>query len=103
MIIRKILAQLETATHPVAKALAKGDHQKVTFIAFKRGMELKEHITPFVSTLFVLQGTVAYHEGEKVRLLNKYDETPIPAATAHRVECLEDAMCLLVQDKMQVL
>ncbi|MDQ6815055.1 MAG: hypothetical protein M3040_15070 [Bacteroidota bacterium] len=43
MTIKEVIEQLETATHPVAKVLHKGDHCTVLIIGFKKGMKLKEH------------------------------------------------------------
>ncbi len=97
MIIKDILAQLETATHPVAKAIHKGEHFKVLAIGFKKGMILKEHTTALPAKLSVLFGAVLYKEGAIVKTLLQYDETDIPVDIVHSVECTEDALCLLTQ------
>ena len=56
MILKEIIASLENAAHPVAKALHKGDHFKVLAIGFKKGMVLKEHQAHLPTRLFVLSG-----------------------------------------------
>lgn len=97
MILSSIFEQLANSSHPVAKALAKGEHFKVIAIGFKMGMVLKEHKTSLPAKLLVLQGSVAYQEGEIVKLLGRYDETAIPVNVPHSVTCTEDALCLLIQ------
>jgi quercetin dioxygenase-like cupin family protein len=95
MIIKEVLQQLDTATHPVAKALYKTDGCKILVIAFKKGMLLKEHQTAVGGKLTILEGCVTYIEGDKNIELNKYDETIIPAKTIHAVQALEDSLCLI--------
>ena len=97
MVLKEILQQLETAVHPVAKALHKGDHFKVLAIAFKKGMILKEHQAHLPSKLFVLHGEVIYKEGEVTTPLSAYDEMAIPVQVLHSVEALSDSLCLLTQ------
>ena len=97
MIIREILVQLETSTHPVAKAIHKSDHFKVLAIGFKKGMVLKDHKAHQPSKLTVLSGRVMYNEGERNFDLKQYDETDIPVEIIHSVEALEDSLCLLTQ------
>jgi quercetin dioxygenase-like cupin family protein len=97
MIIQDILKQLETSTHPVAKAIHKGDHFKVLAIAFKKGMILKEHKTSNTAKLTVLSGSVIYHQNEIHQLLHQYEEVDIPTEVIHSVECTQDAICLLTQ------
>jgi quercetin dioxygenase-like cupin family protein len=97
MIIHEAVEQLKTADHPVAKAMHKMEHGKVLVLAFKKGMQLKDHRTPYSSLLLVLEGIVEYHEGAVVTTLNKFDEMPIVPDIVHAVVCLEDAICLLIQ------
>jgi quercetin dioxygenase-like cupin family protein len=97
MVIKEVLAQLETATHPVAKALHSGAHFKVLVLAFKAGMHLKEHKTHLPAKLTVFSGTVIYREGSKELTLNTYDTTDIHVDVTHSVEALEDSLCLLTQ------
>ncbi|MFZ1528262.1 MAG: hypothetical protein WAT19_06260 [Ferruginibacter sp.] len=97
MVIKEILQQLENSTHPVARALHKGEHFKVIAIAFKSGMLLHEHQAILPSKLTVLKGSVVYKEGEKEITLNEYDETEIPAKITHNVAALDDSLCLLTQ------
>ncbi len=97
MTIKEVLLQLETASHPVAKALHKGDHFKVLVIGFKRGMKLKEHKAHLPSKLTVILGQVIYREGEKEIVLNNFDEVDILINTKHWVEATEDSLCLLTQ------
>jgi len=97
MIIKDILLQLETSSHPVAKAIHKGEHFKVLTIAFKKGMILKEHKTSLPAKLTVFSGKVIYRQEELVKELHQYDETDIPAGITHAVECLDDAVWLLTQ------
>ncbi len=95
--INKIIEQLETSTNPVAKPLRTGVNFKVVAIGFKSGMILKEHKTALPAKLVVLKGMVTFVEGEKKIVLDQYDEVEIPTNTIHSVECLEEALCLLIQ------
>ncbi len=97
MIIKDLLAQLETVAHPLAKAIHKGEHFKVLAIAFKKGMILKEHRTQLAAKLTVLSGAVVYKEGMVEKTLLQYHETDIPVNVVHSVEALEDSLCLLTQ------
>ena len=97
MIIKEVLAQLENATHPVAKALHKTDHSRVLVIGFNKGMLLKEHKTHLPSKLTVLSGKVIYREGEKVIEAGQYEEVAIPVDILHSVEATETSLCLLTQ------
>jgi quercetin dioxygenase-like cupin family protein len=56
MVIKDVLEQLETANHPVAKQLHKGDNFKVIIMGFKNGMKLKEHNAPMPSKLIIIPG-----------------------------------------------
>ena len=97
MIIKDILAELETASHPVAKALHKGEHFKVLVMGFKNGMVLKEHKAHMPTKLTVLEGTVEYRQGEAVTVLNKHDSIDIPVDIVHSVLAKADSLCLLTQ------
>ena len=97
MIIKDLLLQLETSSHPVAKALHKGDHFKVLALAFKKDISLKEHKTSLNAKLVVLSGEVIYKQGDIIRKLAQYDETDIPLGVMHSVDCTEDALCILTQ------
>ena len=100
MVIKEILQQLETAVHPVAKALHKGGQFKVLAIGFKKGMILKEHQAHLPSKLFVLNGEVIYKEGEVSTTLSTYDEIVIPVQVLHSVEAISDSLCLLTQGEV---
>jgi quercetin dioxygenase-like cupin family protein len=93
----KVIEQLETSTHPVAKPLRVGVGFKVIVIGFKSGMILKEHKTALPAKLVVLNGVVIYIEGDKRVVLHQYEEVEIPADVTHAVECVADALCLLIQ------
>lgn len=97
MLIKDILTELETATHPLAKALHKGEHFKILVIGFKNGMVLKEHKAHMPSKLTVMDGTVEYRQGEEIVVLNKYDSFDIPVEEVHSVWAKEDSLCLLTQ------
>jgi quercetin dioxygenase-like cupin family protein len=97
MVIPDILAQLETATHPVAKALHKGSSFRVLVIGFKDGMVLAEHKAHLPSRLTVLSGSVVYKQGDEAVTLNRYDEHEIPVDITHSVTALADSLCLLTQ------
>ncbi|MCW3110781.1 MAG: hypothetical protein JWQ09_5287 [Segetibacter sp.] len=97
MTIKQVLEQLETATHPIAKVLHKGENCKVLVLGFKRGMKLKEHVAPLQSKLTVISGKVVYKQGEQETELQKFDEKDIPINITHCVEALEDSLCLLTQ------
>lgn len=98
MKIKEIISALETATHPVAKALHKGNHFKVLAIGFKKGMILKEHKTHLPTKLFLLSGKIIYREEEISNTLSRYDEMEIPVNVLHAVEAMEDSLCLLTQE-----
>ena len=97
MTIKNVLKQLETATHPVAKPLHKGDNFKVMIIGFKSGMKLKEHTAPMPSKLTVISGKVTYTQQGISTDLMQYDEMEIPVQVIHSVEAKEDSLCLLTQ------
>ena len=97
MVIKEILAQLETASHPVAKTIHKGNNFKVLAIGFKREMKLKDHQAHVPSKLTVISGSVTYKQQEKETELHKFDEIEIPLNTIHSVEAKEDSLCLLTQ------
>ena len=97
MTIKEIIQQLETADHPVAKALHKGDHFKVLVIGFKSGMKLKEHEAHLPSKLTVISGQVIYRESTREVKLNNFDEVEIAVNIRHSVEATEDSICLLTQ------
>ncbi len=97
MTIKEIIQQLETADHPVAKALHKGDHFKVLVIGFKSGMKLKEHEAHLPSKLTVISGQVIYRESTREVKLNIFDEVEIAVNIKHSVEAIEDSICLLSQ------
>ena len=80
---KEIRQELETAKHPVAKAIHKGNHFKVLVIGFRSGMKLKDHEAPLPSKLTILTGKVIYKENAKEITLEMYDETDIPINTKH--------------------
>ena len=97
MIIKEILADLETKDHPVAKALYKKDGFKVLMLAFKKGMILKEHKAHVPTKLVVLEGSVKYISESTEIELGKYDEFDIPVNDLHAVSALENSLCKLLQ------
>ena len=97
MLLKEIVNQIENATHPVAKALHKGNHFKILAIGFKKGMILKQHQTHLPAKLFVIKGEVNYIESEISITLSEYDEIEIPVNVMHSVEALQDSLCLLTQ------
>ena len=97
MIVKELLAQLETATNPVAKALHKNEHFNVLVIGFKKGMLLKEHKASRPSKLTVLQGQVIYREAGREVTASQHDTVEIPVDVVHSVEATQDSLCLLTQ------
>jgi quercetin dioxygenase-like cupin family protein len=95
--IKEMLAELETKNNPVAKALYKTDAFKVLAIAFKKGMDLKEHKASLPSKLIVMQGAVMYKNVDMERFLHQYDEHVIPTDETHFIEAIEDSLCILIQ------
>lgn len=95
--ISKIITDLKTASHPIAKALHKGEHFKVLIIGFNKGMILKDHKAHIISKLTVLNGSVIYKQGDIELKLLQYDEVEIPIEILHSVEAIEDSLCLLTQ------
>ena len=99
MILESIIKEVENATHPVAKALHKGEHFKVLAISFKKGMVLKEHMAHLPTRLFVLQGSIIYKEESRSVTLHALEDIEIPVEVLHSVDALEDSLCLLTQGK----
>lgn len=97
MIIKEVLAELETKNNPVAKSLHKGSHFNVLILGFKKGMVLKEHKAGLPSKLTVLEGRIIYTIQDRNIELSKFDTIDIPVSEVHAVEALEDAICLLSQ------
>ena len=97
MNIREALAELETKDHPVAKALYKKEGFKVLILAFKKGMELKEHKANVPTKLIVLKGEVMYKSETIEKVLPCYDEFEIPVNELHSVHAKEDSLCMLIQ------
>lgn len=95
--IKEIISDLKTATHPVAKALHKGDNFRVLMMGFNKGMILKDHKAHIPSKLTVVNGSVIYKEGDKELTLMQYDEVCIPIEITHSVEAIEDSLCILSQ------
>lgn len=95
--IASILTALETSSHPVARALHKGENFKVLMIGFKKGMILQDHKAHITSKLTVLYGSVTYKEEEREIILAQYEEVEIPVEITHCVEALEDSLCVLTQ------
>jgi len=97
MTIRELFSQLEHSSHPVAKAIHKGDHFKILVIGFKTGMLLKDHQSKLPAHLTVLEGQVKYKTSEELVILKQYDEIEIPLLEVHSVEAVTDSLCLLTQ------
>jgi quercetin dioxygenase-like cupin family protein len=95
--IKDIKSQLDKAVNPIVKVLHKNDHFKVLIIGFNKGMVLKDHKTMLPAKLTILEGAVNYREGEKLVLLEQYDEISIPVNVLHSVEALKGSICLLTQ------
>ncbi len=95
--IADVFTSLQSSTHPVARALHKGENFKVLLIGFKAGMILTDHKAHIPSKLTVLQGAVMYRQGEKTLSLSQYDEVDIPLEITHAVEAIEDSLCILTQ------
>lgn len=97
MTIKSVLEQLETAKHPIAKVLHKGEHFKVLVIGFKAGMRLEDHQAHKTSKLTIISGAVIYRESERSITLETFNEIDIPVNIIHSVEALEDSLRLLTQ------
>lgn len=96
MTLSAILEELNSANHPVAKAIRKSEHYKMIAIGFKQGMVLKEHKAPDKALLVILSGKVEYKTNSRSVPLNTFDEWEIPLEEYHSVVALEDALCLLI-------
>ena len=97
MEVKEVLEQLQTATHPVAKALHKNEHFNVLVLGFRAGMLLKEHKTSRPSKLTILQGKVIYREANREVIAAQHDTVEIPVEVLHSVEATQDSLCLLTQ------
>jgi len=95
--IAGIMDQLKDSSHPVAKSIHHQEHTNVLAIAFKKGMQLKDHKTARTSTLFVVRGTVLYIQGDVETSLHEFEDLQIPVNIIHAVTALEDSLCLLIQ------
>ncbi len=98
MTIEEVFTQLETASHPVAKALYKGDNFKVLVIAFKKSMQLKKHVSSMPAKLTVTSGKIVYKQHDTTTVLQQFDEIDIPVNVSHSAEAKEDSLCLLIQE-----
>lgn len=97
MTIHEIKKDLETKSHPIARALHKNEHFKVIVLGFNAGMALKEHVAHKPTKLTILEGTITYIQGNERKQLNQYDEHDIPVEIVHAVEAQTDSLCLLTQ------
>jgi hypothetical protein len=97
MMIKEMLEGLENASGPVVKMLQKGPQHKVIVLGFRKGMVLKEHKTPFIAKLLVINRCIRYREAGRDIILDKYADLDIPVNIVHAVEALEDSVCLLMQ------
>ncbi len=95
--LKDVYVHLEKATHPVAKALHKGENFRTLVIGFKKGMVMKEHKVVATTKFTVFSGTILYYEKDKTIQLDALDEINIPIDVIHSVEAAEDALCLLTQ------
>ena len=71
--------------------------QKVMIITFKKVMILKEHKTHLPAMMTVLKGKVNYRNQDSVTTIDEYDNFQISVQQSHRVEAVEDSICLLSQ------
>jgi quercetin dioxygenase-like cupin family protein len=99
MIISEILGTVKSATHPVAKALFKGNGYKTLAIAFKSGMVLKDHKTTHLAKLLVIEGKINFVIGTKEIELTKFEEFDIPTDIVHSVVAIDDSIILLMQNQ----
>lgn len=97
MIIPDLIMQAETAIHPTAKAVFKGNGFKVLALAFKKGMVLKDHKTLQITKLVVVKGAVIFKLPEKEIQLNVLDDYDIPVNELHAVIAIADSAILLIQ------
>ncbi len=97
MIIKEILAKLETKHQPIAKALYKTDALKVLAIALKKGLVLKEHKAHLPSKLIVMEGFIMYKNMYMEHFLNKHDAYIIPTDKTNFVEAIGYSLCILIQ------
>jgi len=97
MVIKSIVEELKSATHPVAKAIHKGANFKVLVIGFNEGMVLIDHKAHMPSKLTVIKGSVLYKEDGKDTIMHLYDEVEIPVDIIHSVSAKEDSLCILTQ------
>jgi len=97
MVIQEIMQQMASATHPIARALHKGDGATVLAMCFKKGMCLKTHQTPVPATLLVLRGKLSYQQQGQLQTISRYESVAIPPHINHEVEATEDSLCLLIQ------
>lgn len=97
MIIKQVLAQLETANQPVVKIIRSTEHFKIMVIGLKKGMILKEHKTVVPTRLMVSEGAVVYIEKEKTVPVHSHEDIEIPIHIPHSLEATEDSLCYLIQ------
>jgi quercetin dioxygenase-like cupin family protein len=97
MSIPEIIDLVQAASHPVARAVFVKPHTRVLSIAFKQGMILDKHQTPNESYLLVVSGEVNYITSDEIMHLNQYEHVIIVPHLVHRVEALQDSVCLLIQ------
>lgn len=97
MIIKSILEELKTSSHPVAKALHKTSQSKAICIGFNQGMKLKDHKAHQSTRIVVMSGEIKYLENGKEQVLSKYEMYDIPVEITHAVHASEDSLIMLLQ------
>lgn len=97
MILKEILAQIETAEKPVVKRLQEGKDFHVLAIGLKEKVVLKEHKTDIPAKLVLIKGRVIYRTAEEEVTLGIYDEHVITVGQLHAVEALEDSLFLVIK------
>lgn len=96
--LKELMTEVNTKTSPAVKLLHKNNYTKVLAIAFKENMLLKEHKSPGLAHLVVMQGKVEYRSKNEAVILDCYDEMNIPGEDLHSVLALEDALIILIID-----
>ncbi len=97
MTIPDLIAEMEGAQHPIAKALHKDKHFKVLVIGFKKGMRLDEHVAKFGAKFTVLEGRITFKSPDASLALSKFYDVTIAPGIPHWFEADEDSLALLTQ------
>ncbi len=97
MILKDVLAKIETADKPVVKRLQEGKNFHVLAIGLKEKVVLEEHKSNVPAKVVVIKGQVIFKTSGLEITLGLYDEHVINVGELHSVEALKDSLFLVIK------